>query len=267
MTFLIILLTVLAILFALYTLLFVKPRNKAPKDPTVLTDYAHRGLHGKGVPENSMKAFELAVNKGYGIELDVQLSKDRKVIVFHDYSLNRMTGINKKLKDLKEDELNKISLANTDQRIPSFKKVLELVNGTVPLLIELKGEDLNAELCAKVANELYEYKGAYCIESFNPLLIRTIKKYLPDVYCGQLYTNVCRDKNKINPTYAILSLMTFNFLALPDFIAYNKKDRNAFPVKLAVNFHKAPKFVWTVRGDEEIATAKNLKEHAIFEIS
>ena len=265
MTFLIILLTILVVLLLLYILLFVRPRNNPTKEKTLLTNYAHRGLHGNDVPENSLQAFELAINNGYGIELDVQLSKDRKVMVFHDYSLLRMTGIDKKLNDLNEDELKNISLASTEQKIPSFNEVLNLVNGRIPLLIELKGEDLNTELCGKVASALTEYKGAYCIESFNPLLIRNIKKYLPDVYCGQLYTNLCREKKKFTPFNITLSLMVFNFLAKPDFIAYNKNDRNSFPVKLATGLYKAPKFVWTVRGDSERKTAKNLGEYAIFE--
>jgi len=265
MTFLIILLILSAVLFILYALLFVKPRNNPIKDSSILTDYAHRGLHGNGVPENSLQAFELAVNNGYGIELDVQLSKDRKVMVFHDYSLKRMTGVDKKLKDLNADKLMNITLANTEQKIPSFDEVLTLVNGKVPLLIELKGEDLNTELCGKVASALAEYKGAYSIESFNPLLIEKIKKYLPDVCCGQLYSNLCREKKKFTPLNIILSLMAFNFLAKPDFIAYNKDDRNGFAVNLATGLHKSPKFVWTVRGNAEIETAKNLGEYVIFE--
>ncbi len=265
MIFLIIILTILAVLFGLYIFLFIRPRNNTPEDSSVLTNYAHRGLHGNGVPENSLQAFELAINNGYGIELDVQLSKDGKVMVFHDYTLTRMTGVDKKLKDLNVDELTKLSLANTDQKIPTFKEVLELVKGQIPLLIELKGEDLNDELCPKVAEVLTEYKGAYCIESFNPLLIRNIKKYLPDVYCGQLYTNLCREKKKFTPFNITLSLMVFNFLAKPDFIAYNKDDRKSFPVKLTTKLYKAPKFVWTTRGDKEKNTAKNLGEYAIFE--
>ena len=265
MTFLIILLTILVVLLLLYILLFVRPRNNPTKEKTLLTNYAHRGLHGNDVPENSLQAFELAINNGYGIELDVQLSKDRKVMVFHDYSLLRMTGIDKKLNDLNEDELKNISLASTEQKIPSFNEVLNLVNGRIPLLIELKGEDLNTELCGKVASALTEYKGAYCIESFNPLLIRNIKRFLPDVYCGQLYTNLCREKKKFTPFNITLSLMVFNFLAKPDFIAYNKDDRNSFPVKLTTKLYKAPKFVWTTRGDKEKNTTKNLGEYAIFE--
>ena len=85
------------VVFLLYLLVFIRPRGKTPEDNALLCDYAHRGLHGDGVPENSLEAFELACQAGFGIELDVQLSSDGEVVVFHDYTLNRMTGVDKKL--------------------------------------------------------------------------------------------------------------------------------------------------------------------------
>jgi glycerophosphoryl diester phosphodiesterase len=186
-------------------------------------------------------------------------------MVFHDYTLIRMTGKEEKLKNLTAAELQALSLAGTEQTIPTFREVLELVDGRVPLLVELKGEDLNSALCPKVAELLKGYQGPYCVESFNPLLVKNIKKYLPHVYCGQLYTNVCRDKKKYSPLNLILSAMAFNFLARPDFIAYNLKDRKAFPVLVATKLYKAPRFVWTVRTEEDLETAHRLGEHPIFE--
>ena len=259
------LLGLIGLLILLYLFLFVRPKGKKPAEPRLLCDYAHRGLHGNGVPENSLLAFEEAVKKGFGIELDVQLSADGVVMVFHDYTLIRMTGKEEKLKNLTAAELQALSLAGTEQTVPTFREVLELVDGKVPLLVELKGEDLNSALCPKVAELLQEYQGPYCVESFNPLLVKNIKKYLPHVYCGQLYTNVCRDKKKYSPLNLILSAMAFNFLARPDFIAYNLKDRKAFPVLVATKLYKAPRFVWTVRTEEELETAHRLGEHPIFE--
>lgn len=265
MTALYILLGVLCALILLYLLLFVRPKGKKPEDDRLLCEYAHRGLHGENIPENSLQAFAKAVEKGFGIELDVQLSSDGVVMVFHDYSLARMTGKEEKLKNLTAGELQALSLNGTEQTIPTFSQVLSLVNGRVPLLVELKGEDLNAALCPKVAELLKDYQGPYCIESFNPLLVKNMKKYLPHVYCGQLYTNVCRDKKKYSPLNLILSSMGFNFLARPNFIAYNYKDRNSLPVKLATRFYKAPRFVWTVRTKEELALCRENNEYAIFE--
>ncbi len=260
-----ILLGILALLALLYLLLFVRPKGKQPADKRLLADYAHRGLHGKDVPENSLQAFEKAVQAGYGIELDVQLSSDGEVMVFHDYNLVRMTGKDAKLASLTGEELRALSLGGTEQTIPTFLQVLELVDGRVPLLVELKGESLNADLCPKVAALLKDYKGPYCVESFNPLLVKSIKKHLPGVYCGQLYTNVCRDKKKYSALNLILTVMAFNFLAGPNFIAYNCKDRKSLAVRLACGLYRAPRFVWAGKTREELDLAHKLGEHPIFE--
>lgn len=262
--FIIIAFLVLVILW--YLLVFIRPIAKEPENKRLLCDYAHRGLHNNEIPENSLLAFKNAVDNGYGIELDVQLSTDGVVMVFHDYLLKRMTGLDEKLSKLTLEELKFLSLANTDQKIPTFKEVLTLVNGKVPLLVELKGENLDSSLCPKVAELLKEYKGDYCIESFNPLLLKEMRKYLPNAYYGQLYTNVCRDKKKYSILNILLTGMAFNFLAKPNFIAYNKETRNSLPVKIATKFYKAPKFVWTVKNSEEIDLAKQNGEYPIFEI-
>lgn len=260
-----IILFIIFLILALYIFVFVRPFAKTPCDDAILCNYAHRGLHGSGIPENSVAAFEKAAQNGFGIELDVQLSKDNVVMVFHDYSLKRMTGVDKNLSELSSGQLGELFLANTNQNIPTFSEVLALVDGKVPLLIELKGENLNAGLCPKVAEILKDYKGPYCIESFNPLLIKAMRRYLPNAFYGQLYTNVCRDKKKCSPLNVLLTLMAFNFLAKPDFIAFNKLDRNSLPVKLTTRFYKAPKFVWTVKTQKEKTAAKFYKEYAIFE--
>lgn len=250
---------------AVYLFVLVRPRGRKC-DKKLLCDYAHRGLHGEGVPENSLSAFARAAEAGYGIELDVQLSRDGTVMVFHDYTLTRMTGLDKKVNELTASELQALSLAGTDQTVPTFAEVLTLVGGRVPLLVELKGETLDASLCQKVASLLSDYDGAYCIESFNPLLLYNMKKYLPNACYGQLYTNVCRDKNKTTVLHALLTAMALNVLSRPDFIAYNKMDRDALPVKIATEWFGAPRFVWTARGDAERKTAHDLGECAIFEI-
>lgn len=261
-----IILALLVLFLALYVFVFIRPIAKEPKNKRLLCDYAHRGLHNNEIPENSLLAFKTAVDNGYGIELDVQLSSDGVVMVFHDYSLKRMTGLEEKLSKLTLEELKFLSLANTEQKIPTLKEVLTLVDGKVPLLVELKGENLDSSLCPKVAELLKEYKGDYCIESFNPLLLKQMRKYLPNAYYGQLYTNVCRDKKKYSILNILLTGMFFNFLAKPNFIAFNKKDRNSLPVKITTKFYKAPKFVWTVINSEEIDFAKQNGEYPIFEI-
>lgn len=255
----------LLILFLIYLLLLIRPSGRVKPSPTLLCDYAHRGLHGDTVPENSLRAFALACEKGVGIELDVQLSRDGEVMVFHDYTLIRMTGCDKKLCELDAAELGKLALAGSDQTIPTFKAVLALVNGRVPLLVELKGEDFDTSLCEKVASLLSDYHGEYCLESFNPLLIGNMKKYLPHAFRGLLYTNVCRDKKKRSALNIALTCMALNAVARPDFIAYNKKDRASLPVKITTRFFRAPRFVWTVKTDDEMQIAHRLGECPIFE--
>ena len=249
----------------LYLVVLIRPRAGKPKKKTLLCDYAHRGLHGNGIPENSLAAFSLACEKGYGIELDVQLSKDGVVMVFHDATLNRMTDVEKNLSALSAKELQKLSLAKTAETIPTFAEVLSLVNGRVPLLIELKGENFDTSLCQKTAELLASYQGDFCIESFNPLLIRDMKKCLPDAFYGILYTNVCREKKKKSILNIALTMMATNILARPDFIAYDQRERNSLPVKITTGLYRAPKFVWTVRTEDSLETAHRHGECAIFE--
>lgn len=257
--------TVLLALTAVYLLVLVRPRAKRPENEALLCDYAHRGLHGGGIPENSLAAFARACEAGYGIELDVQLSRDGAVMVFHDDTLTRMTGVEDKLSARDAADLMNLSLAGTNQTIPTLAQVLSLVDGRVPLLVELKGESLDTSLCGKVAALLSDYRGAYCIESFNPLLLREMQKHLPDAFYGILYTNVCRAKKKYSLLNMALSCMATNVLARPNFIAYDKLERASLAVRLTTKLYRAPRFVWTIRSEEELAAAKRNGECAIFE--
>lgn len=252
----------LAILF--YLLVLIRPRKRA-YDPSLLCDYAHRGLHGEGIPENSRAAFARAAEAGVGIELDVQLSRDGTVMVFHDYTLIRMTGVDKKLCELNAAELCELRLSDTEETVPTFSEVLALVDGRVPILVELKGESTDTALCEKVAALLKDYRGAYCLESFNPLLIGKMKTYLPDAFRGLLYTNVCKEKKKKSLLNRALTAMALNFLAKPNFIAYHQGYRESLPVRLTTRLWHAPKFVWTVRTEEELCQARERGECPIFE--
>ena len=257
-----IILSVLIVLALIYFLFLVKPYNKEP-DKVLLCDYAHRGLHDKSIPENSLFAFEAAASKGFGMELDIQLSKDKEVMVFHDYNLKRMTGLDKKLNELTVAELKELSLKETNEKIPTLKEVLELVDGRVPILVELKGEDFNLEVCEKAAEILKDYKGPYCLESFNPFLIGKMGKLLPNSFRGILYTNYLRGP-KLNFVKVLGAAMALNFIAKPNFISYDQKDRGSLPVNITTKLYKAHKFIWTVdlKGKD---LANKLGECAIFE--
>ncbi len=253
------------LLFLIYVLVLIRPSGRAPEDKTLICDYAHRGLHSDTVPENSLKAFELACQAGYGIELDVQLSRDGEVMVFHDYTLVRMTGDDRKLCELDASELRELRLKGSEHRIPTFREVLEIVDGRVPILVELKGENFDTSLCPKVAELLSGYKGRYCIESFNPLLVKQMREIFPDVFCGLLYTNAVKEKKKASVINIAVTLMALNFLCKPNFIAFDEKYRNSFFVRVTTRFYKTPKFVWTVKTQESLDLAHKLGECPIFE--
>ena len=187
-------------------------------------NYAHRGLHSEdqSIPENSLPAFRLAAEAGYGMELDVQLSKDGQVVVFHDDTLDRACGVAARVDELDLEELQKLSLFGTEERIPLFSTVLELVNGRTPLIVELKNGPRNDELCEKTWALLRAYPGAYCIESFNPLIVAWFRFHAPTVLRGQLAQlpeEYVRGGRKIAEAL-VLGNTLLNVAARPQFIAY-----------------------------------------------
>ena len=188
------------------------------------TIIAHRGVHNeKDIIENSLEAFKEAVNKNYIIELDVHFLKDGEVVVFHDDNIERMTGINKNLKDCTYDEIRNIKLLNKNTYIPKFSDVLKLVDGKVPILIELKNDNKVGLLESSLVQILKKYNGKYAVQSFNPLSIMWFKNNYPNIIRGQL---VCKFKNKKmdNIKKFILKTMFFNIITNPDFISHSVDD-------------------------------------------
>lgn len=220
--------------------------SKKDKKPFMYKNFAHRGLHKKDktVPENSLAAFERASSYGYGMELDVQLSKDGQVVVFHDDTLNRVCGVDSRVDEKTYDELSKISLCGTTQTIPLFSEVLKTVRGRGPLIVELKNGKRNEELCEKTYALLEKYSGEYCIESFNPFIVRWFKKNAPEVIRGQLANPPKGYNGEVGPiTAVILGNCLLNFLSRPQFIAY-KITPKPFTVKLCEALG-AMKVAWT----------------------
>lgn len=261
-----IILIIIAVFGAIY-LFLVSPRLVRKADMELLKcNYAHRGLWSEDIPENSLAAFARAVEAGVGIELDIQLSKDNKIVVFHDSNLKRMCGVDKKISDLTYDELKQISLGNSLQTIPAFADVLKLVDGRVPLLIELKGTDLNTDLCKRAAAMLDKYHGAFCVESFNPYMLRWFKKFRPRYARGQLVTKVTKNDRKGSVILNFgLSHMLFNSFSRPDFIAVDFKVRKSFMIFVCEKFFGASIFAWTIRKQDEYDTCRDEGLYSIFE--
>ena len=163
------------LVLGLLYLFMIMPRiwKKPEKSPHMGVLYAHRGLHDNDsdAPENSMAAFRKAVEAGYGIELDVQLTKDKIPVIFHDFTLDRICGVSGRVDAFTYAELQQFTLLQSKERIPKLEDFLAMVAGKVPLIVELKVEWMDISLCPVVQRLLSEYKGVYCIESFNPLAL------------------------------------------------------------------------------------------------
>lgn len=196
--------------------------GRGRKKPFLGWNYAHRGLHSrdKHVPENSMEAFRLAALAGYGIELDVQLSKDGQVVVFHDDTLDRVCGVPGKVEERDYAQLQQLRLCGTDQTIPLFSQVLEAVRGAGPLIVELKRGSRNRELCEKTLALLRGYKGDACVESFDPFIVAWFRFHAPDIIRGQLAMEYKRYENVSKVGAYLVSHGWMNVLTRPHFNAY-----------------------------------------------
>ena len=149
------LITILVLILVYIFLVAPRMINRADRTPFYGRHYAHRGLFDNDsvAPENSLAAFKKAVDAGYGIELDVQLSKDEKLVVFHDATLKRMCGIDGKVWDYTLEELQQMKLLNSNETIPTFEQFLEVVDGKVPFILEYKLDRAQTRVC-QYANEV-----------------------------------------------------------------------------------------------------------------
>lgn len=256
---------IIAVLALLY-LGAIMPRMLGRPDyhPLMGYYYAHRGLHDNEgeAPENSMAAFRKAVEAGYGIELDVQLSKDRIPVVFHDETLERVCNVKGNVRDYTYEELRQFNLCKSGEHIPRLADFLELVDGRVPLIIEIKIHEDADRVCSLADALIREYKGVYCIESFHPLAVRWYRKHRPQVIRGQLSSNFRKPgKGEALPLWLVHYLM-FNFLGKPDFIAYDHHYKQNISRRLCRNLYRALAVAWTIRSQKELE--ENRDEFSLF---
>ncbi len=266
--FFIILMSVLAFLLVLY-LLAIMPRMTHKPDHTPLQGvlYAHRGLHDNesDAPENSMPAFRKAVEAGFGIELDLQLSKDGKVIIFHDATLDRVCGVTGKVADYTYEELQEFRLCGTEERIPLFSDFLKLADGKVPLIVELKVEWRDIAVCPAADKLLREYQGVYCIESFNPLALLWFKQNHREVIRGQLADKFTRSPEFHGILYELLENLLLNCITKPDFIAYNHYYAKGISRRICRKLYKNMAVAWTIKSEGELENARKSFDLFIFD--
>lgn len=237
------------------------------KDKAWMTQvpFAHRGLHnneGENV-ENSMLAFKLAIEKGYGIEFDVHITADKKLVVHHDDHLYRLCGDKRFIKNMALADIQGCKLLKTQQTIPQFYEVLDLIAGKANLVIELKGMGNPTALCELVNQTLKSYKGNYCIESFNPKVISWYNLNAPEVIVGQLASF---SERKYPIIGRMLSNLFYDKRTQPDFIAY---DINYLPNKYVDNALKrrptTSVIAWTIKTPAQLEKAQKLCDNYIFE--
>lgn len=220
----------------------------ARRAPEWLTrwEYAHRGLHGPGVPENSLAAAEGAIAAGMGIECDIQMSRDNVPLVFHDWELERLTKERGKVAARPADELCRIALAETGQTIWQLTDLLGLVAGRVPILVEIKAQPhlSLAEACIAIAKVLADYNGPFAVMSFDLRMGEWFAKHAPDTVRGLVVTDTLDHgyQSAWRRPYALER-------AAPDFLASDVRD---IPNALTSLWREAgrPLLTWTVRSPE-----------------
>lgn len=264
-------LAIFAVLFlALGIIIYVNPgprvvqNNKSAWLKTL--PIAHRGLHTDDaqIPENSLLACQRAMELGYGIEIDVQMSADGKAVVFHDYNLMRMTGLDRELKDLTWEQLQDLKLLKSYEGIPLLRDVLDLVGGQVPLLIEIKNEGAPvAELGEAVINELEGYQGEFAIQAFNPFVLKYFREHAPIFLRGQLSSNFKGDTLAVWKKF-LLRYLLLNRVSRPHFVSY---ETGALPTWFARGLRRKGLYLltWTVRSMEVYERAVKIFDNVIFE--
>lgn len=245
---------ILTILFVLFISLIRTQKRRCDAMPA--DRYAHRGLHGDGIAENSISAFKAAAERNLAVELDIQLTADKKLVVFHDTSLKRVCGADTTVAEHTYEELQQFRLCGTEDTIPLFADVLAIMNG-LPIICEIKAQGSAADtaICPYAAEALDAYGGSICMESFSPFYVRWFRKNRPDTIRGQLACNFREDAGMNLIEKLALRNLLFNILTRPDFIAYRYTD-DSVGFKLCRELFNPICIAWTTKGGAAEAEAK-----------
>lgn len=261
---------VVLILFVLFVLYILSTRCRSGhKGLRELRgwNYTHRGLHNSDAPENSLEAFRRAVDAGYGSELDVHLLADGNLAVIHDSLLKRVCGKEGRIEELITDDLSDCFINGTKHTIPLFSEVLDVYNGKAPLIVEIKPYNNVGTLCQKIAELLDTYHGLFCVESFDPRCVYWFRKNRPEYIRGQLTENYFNNKSSQLPAVlkVLLYAVAFNFMTLPDFVAYRFPERKHPSHYICRRLWGADSVSWTLETKEQYDIAVEEGYIPIFE--
>jgi len=262
-------LIILLILIALF-LFTTMPRlskKKEWKEFTKGTYFAHRGLfdNESDAPENSLKAFKRAIDNNYGVEFDVEITKDKQLVIHHDDTLQRSAGVDLRVCETTYEELKKHKLFKSDETIPLFTEVLDLIDGQIPIIIEIKVDKDYLPLTEMVAKTLENYKGPYVVESFHPLAVRWYKKNKPEIIRGQLCDYYPKAGGVSFPLSYILAGYYSNFLTRPDFLAENFQYSDRLTFQIEKKLYNPCRTCYTVKSKEQLESAKKNFDNYIFD--
>lgn len=237
------------------------PTADPARTATLITaPIAHRGLHGDGIVENSLAAFEAAIAAGHGIECDVQSAIDGTPFVFHDLTLERLAGRPDAVASLSPAELETIELSHGGGPIMRLDDLLRLVAGRVPLFVEIKAKrEFKAEFCRRIRGALEGYRGPVSIMSFHPLAVRWFRNHGENIPRGMVITEE-DDRGLRGDIKRLLAIRA----SAPDFLAYDIRDLpSAIPA--AARKKGLATVSWTVRTEAQFATAKACVDQPIYE--
>ncbi len=224
---------------------------------------AHRGSHDQTLPENSLGAFQKSIELGLPIELDVHLLKDGKVVVFHDKDLERMTGVKGKIGHCDSKMIKDFKLLGTEEHVPLLQEVFDLVNGQVPIILEIKNTNYDGRLEDAVCDLLMKYEGKVALQSFNPLTLIHCRKRVPERPRGILtaaeYENLAFYKRWILNSYLLLPRVK------PSYIAHEFSALDFVALRLFRGLELLPIIAWTIRSEEDRTKVSGLCQNIIFE--
>lgn len=221
---------------------------------------AHRGLHGEGRVENSLAAFEAAIAAGHGIECDVQAAIDGTPFVFHDYTMERLAGRPDAVASLTPEQIDAIPLSHGGGTIMRLDALLRLVAGRVPLFVEIKAKrEFKTEFLRRIRGALEGYRGPVSIMSFHPLVVRWFRDHGEHIPRGLVVT----EEHSPGLRGDISRLLAIRASA-PDFLAYDIRDLPA-RIPAAARKKGLATMSWTVRTEEQFATAKACVDQPVYE--
>lgn len=227
---------------------------------------AHRGLHeGARAPENTRPAFQAAIDAGLPIELDVQLSSDGHPVVHHDAALGRLTAGSGSLRGHTLEQLTAMTVSGEQHRIMSLEQVLALVDGQVPLLVEVKSGDDAGLRAEAVARALEGYAGEAAVQSFDPAIVAWFRRNSPHIPRGQLSGRLSHAKGRISwVRRKALQHFALNLASRPDFLGY---ELAFLGTRKAAAFRSTgkPLLLWTVTNQQQRERAEQLGDNIIFE--